>query len=81
MSKPIPVESYRMPSGRWGVRTQFMKMPVGDYLGKSEEISESEAVDLARRWAEMQDRSEKLQSVRAVKPKKKGYLKEVPLQG
>jgi hypothetical protein len=29
----------------------------------------------------MQDRSEKLQSVRAVKPKKKGYLKEVPLQG
>ena len=53
----IEVEAYQMPSGRWGVRTSFMKMPVGGYLGKDEDLQESEARDLGRRWMEMQKRS------------------------
>jgi len=79
VKESVEVEAFQMPNGRWGVRTAFMKMPVGNYLGKDTDLQESEARDLARRWMEMQKQSAQkmnLELFTQEQAKKKKYLKQ-----
>ena len=79
MKETVDVEAYQMQGGKWGVRTSFLKMPVGDYLGQSEGLDESEARDLARQWDEMQRRSktkDNLELFKVQRAKKSKYLKQ-----
>ena len=50
----VDVEPQQMTDTTWSVRTKFLHMPVGDYLGKSEGLTHEQCVEMCAKWRKFQ---------------------------
>lgn len=74
--KPIvDVEPQQMADTTWSVRTKFLHMPVGDYLGKSEGLTYEECEAMCAKWREFQGRRTASGNFEAQARKQSPYLK------
>lgn len=74
--KPIvDVEPQQMSDTTWSVRTKFLHMPVGDYLGKSEGLTYEQCVEMCDKWREFQGRKTGSANFEAVARRKSPFLK------
>ena len=68
----IPVVGRKTATGKFNVVTEFLGDAVGNYLGKSTDLTEDEANSLAVKWIEMQKENRLKASGRRVKVKTQG---------